>query len=117
MDEKTVADLVAEDGVRKVQVEVVHKTEGGSKATIWTLSMVIVLGLAVGSWFVMSGSIDAALVGGDGGGGNCGDGIDNDGGGQADRDDPDCYENPEVWKGYNPDRMETSRSNDGPGRP
>ena len=28
--------------------------------------------------------------------GNCGDGLDNDNGGQADRDDPDCYNNPEL---------------------
>mgnify|MGYP006244813455 CR=1 FL=1 len=27
--------------------------------------------------------------------GNCGDGVDNDNGGQADHDDPDCYNNPE----------------------
>lgn len=111
------ADLAAEDGVKKVQVEVIHKTEGSPNATVWMLSMVIVLGLAIGAWFVMSGSIDGALVGGDGGVGNCGDGIDNDGGGQADMDDPDCYENPELWKGYNADRTETSSSNDGPGRP
>ena len=36
--------------------------------------------------------------------GNCGDGIDNDDGGQADEDDPDCYNNPELWEGYDEDR-------------
>ncbi|MFL2979698.1 MAG: hypothetical protein ACJZ4N_03125 [Candidatus Thalassarchaeaceae archaeon] len=47
--------------------------------------------------------------------GNCGDGLDNDNGGQADRDDPDCYNNPELWEGYDEDRSEANRDNDPPG--
>tara|TARA_B100000482_G_scaffold126946_1_gene92012 strand:+ start:865 stop:1185 length:321 start_codon:yes stop_codon:yes gene_type:complete len=47
--------------------------------------------------------------------GNCGDGIDNDNGGQADEDDPDCYNNPELWEGYDEDRSEANRDNDPPG--
>ena len=49
------------------------------------------------------------------GSGNCGDGIDNDKGGQADQDDPDCYNNPEVWEGYDENRSEANRDNDPPG--
>ena len=75
---------------------------------------------------VLSGLLFAILAGGgaesflssnddDIGVGNCGDGIDNDKGGQADRDDPDCYANPEVWEGYDPSRTEANRDNDPPG--
>tara|TARA_B100001996_G_scaffold369817_1_gene343620 strand:+ start:463 stop:798 length:336 start_codon:yes stop_codon:yes gene_type:complete len=44
--------------------------------------------------------------------GNCGDGIDNDKGGKADRDDPDCYANPTTLDGYDPNRTEANRDND-----
>ena len=47
--------------------------------------------------------------------GNCGDGVDNDNGGQADEDDPDCYNNPELWEGYDENRKEVNRDNDPPG--
>ena len=47
--------------------------------------------------------------------GNCGDGVDNDNGGQADHDDPDCYNNPELWEGYDENRTEANRDNDPPG--
>ena len=46
--------------------------------------------------------------------GNCGDGVDNDNGGQADHDDPDCYNNPELWEGYDENRTEANRDNDPP---
>jgi hypothetical protein len=44
--------------------------------------------------------------------GNCGDGIDNDNGGKADRDDPDCYANPTTLDGYDASRTEANRDND-----
>ena len=44
--------------------------------------------------------------------GNCGDGLDNDNGGKADRDDPDCYANPTSLDGYDPNRTEANRDND-----
>ena len=44
--------------------------------------------------------------------GNCGDGLDNDNGGAADRDDPDCYANPTSFDGYDPNRTEANRDND-----
>ena len=47
--------------------------------------------------------------------GNCGDGVDNDNGGQADEDDPDWYNNPELWEGYDENRKEVNRDNDPPG--
>ena len=61
---------------------------------------------------------DGGVLGGDHlglGGGTCGDGVDNDNGGQADRDDPDCYNNPEVWQGYDDSRDENDPQNDPPG--
>ena len=40
------------------------------------------------------------------------DGLDNDNGGKADRDDPDCYANPTTFDGYDPNRTEANRDND-----
>ena len=82
-----------------------------------TASKVIMLALVI----VLSGVLVALLTTEAGEGilaktgissGNCGDGIDNDKGGQADEDDPDCYNNPEVWEGYDENRSEANRYND-----
>ncbi len=113
--QSVVSDVVAEtaeDGLeRKVTVEVVHKHDGSS-VTTWTIIMLVVLGLAGGAWMVFSGGDDGGSILGFGGDGNCDDGIDNDGGGQADQGDPDCYSNPEIWEGYDAGRSETDGGND-----
>ena len=114
--DSVVDEAVADESVRKVKIEVTHKHESNKSSTTWTIALVVVLVLA-GAVVYAADSVKEIAGSGGGDGGNCGDGVDNDGGGQADRDDPDCYENPELWKGYNPDKRETSPGNDGPGRP
>jgi len=100
------------DGInRTVTVEVVHKQEGFG-TTAWTVIGMLLIVAAVGSWFMLSGnSADGDGGGLFGGGGNCGDGIDNDNDGRIDRADGDCYDqvNPE-WKGYKSGHMEDGRN-------
>lgn len=103
------------EGEEKTKVEVTVEVTDNTTKTILVAAVVVIGGVVIAM----------ALVGGEGGVfggggsegivGNCGDGIDNDGGGQADRDDPDCYNEPEVWKGYDAERDESSGGNDPPG--
>ena len=100
----------ADDGLeRKVTVEVVHKQDGSS-VTIWTIILLVVLGLAGGAWMVFSGGDGGGSILGIGGGGNCGDGVDNDGDGRIDNGDGDCYDevSPE-WRGYKESHTENGR--------
>ena len=73
------------DGInRTVTVEVVHKQEGFGTAA-WTVIGMLLVVAAVGSWFMLSGNSANGDGGGlFGGGGNCGDGIDNDNDGRID---------------------------------
>jgi hypothetical protein len=100
------------DGInRTVTVEVVHKQEGFGTAA-WTVIGMLLVVAAVGSWFMLSGDSGNGDGGGlFGGGGNCGDGIDNDNDGRIDRADGDCYDqvNPE-WDGYKSGHMEDGRN-------
>ena len=100
------------DGIsRTVTVEVVHKQEGFGTAA-WTVIGMLLIVAAVGSWFMLSVNSANGDGGGlFGGGGNCGDGIDNDNDGRIDRADGDCYDqvNPE-WKGYKSGHMEDGRN-------
>ena len=113
--QSAIADASAdtsEDGInRTVTVEVVHKQEGFGTAA-WTVIGMFLVVAAVGSWFMLSGNSANGDGGGlFGGGGNCGDGIDNDNDGRIDRADGDCYDqvNPE-WKGYKSGHMEDGRN-------
>jgi len=103
---------ISADGInRTVTVEVVHKQEGFGTAA-WTVIGMLLIVAAVGSWFMLSGNSANGDGGGlFGGGGNCGDGIDNDNDGRIDRADGDCYDqvNPE-WKGYKSGHMEDGRN-------
>ena len=96
----------------KPEVKVV--VENNSYGLVIVLVAIIILG---GISTMMSSDVIGGFLTGDEDfeNANCGDGIDNDGGGQADRDDPDCYNNPELWEGYDPNRSETISSNDPPG--
>ncbi len=112
---EAVGATAAEQGTRRVEVVVKHTSEGGASSLTWIVALVILFAV-VGGMMMLSGdesATDAQVQGRQG----CNDGIDNDGGGQADADDPDCYSNPDVWKGYDPNRSETNSANDGPGRP
>jgi hypothetical protein len=98
----------------KVDLTVVVKTKSSTGIIV-----VIVIIILLGTITVMmsEGGVEGLLGGSEENEGNCDDGIDNDGGGQADRDDPDCYNNPEVWQGYDENRSEVNRDNDLAGRP
>ncbi|MDG1533433.1 MAG: hypothetical protein P8Q35_03195 [Candidatus Thalassarchaeaceae archaeon] len=98
----------------KVEVKVVVESKDTSSKVILIILILVLSGLTIA--VIAKGGPEALLSGDDGRGvGNCGDGIDNDKGGQADRDDPDCYANPSVWEGYDPNRTEANRDNDPPG--
>ena len=89
---------------------VVVSQDSTSKLILLSLTLVL-LGILIA--VVSSGGVDQLLPKrGDSGGGNCGDGIDNDNGGQADEDDPDCYSNPKLWEGYDPSLTEDQPDND-----
>ena len=93
MADATLSDLVeevsSEEGVRTVKVEITHKHEERSSATTWTIALGIVLILGIGL-FYLAGSSGGLLSGGDGEYG-CNNGLDDDGGGQIDDKDPDCW--------------------------
>ena len=98
----------------KLEIVVQVESKDTSSKVILIMLIIVLVGLVIA--VMISGGPDALLTSGDDRGvGNCGDGIDNDQGGQSDRDDPDCYANPEVWEGYDPSRTETNRDNDPPG--
>ena len=98
----------------KVEVKVVVESrDSASKVILIALTLALV-GVLIA---VISGGgvADQLLKRGETGEGNWGAGIANDKAGQADDDDPDCYSNPEVWEGYDPNRTEANRDNDPPG--
>ena len=99
----------------KAEIVVQVESKDTSSKVILIMLIIVLVGLVIA--VMMTGGPDALLSNDDDdrGVGNCGDGIDNDKGGQADRDDPDCYANPEVWEGYDPSRTEANRDNDPPG--
>ena len=97
----------------KVEVKVTVESKDTSSKVILIILILVLAGLMIA--VMMKGGPEALLSDGERGVGNCGDGVDNDKGGQADRDDPDCYKNPEVWEGYDPNRSEANRDNDPPG--
>jgi hypothetical protein len=93
----------------------VNVTVESNTSTI--IAVVVLIGLLGLVAFVMVAPEGGGFLGGDGGDGSamCADGLDNDNGGEADRDDPDCYNNPELWEGYDPNRSERNADNDPPG--
>ncbi len=97
----------------KVEVKVTVESKDTSSKVILIILILVLTGLMIA--VMAKGGPEALLRDGQSGVGNCDDGIDNDKGGQADRDDPDCYANPEVWEGYDPNRSEANRDNDPPG--
>ena len=98
----------------KVELVVTVESKDTSSKVILIILILVLAGLVIA--VMMRGGPDALLSGvNDRGVGNCGDGIDNDKGGQAARDDPDCYANPDVWEGYDSNRKEANRDNDPPG--
>lgn len=95
----------------KVEVKVVVESKDTSSKVILIILILVLSGLTIA--VIAKGGPDAFLSDDDNRGvGNCGDGIDNDKGGATDRDDPDCYSNPSVWEGYDPNRTEANRDND-----
>ena len=96
MADATLSDIVeevsSEDGVRKVQVEIIHKHEDRSSATTWAVVLGVVLLLGIGLFYIADNS-DGLLSGDDSVVGNCADNIDNDNDGLKDAQDPGCRPN------------------------
>ena len=97
----------------KVEVRVVVESKDSASKVILIALTLALVGVLIA--VISGGGVEDLLKRGDSGEGNCGDGIDNDKGGQADDDAPDCYSNPEGWEGYDPNRTEANRDNDPPG--
>ena len=96
MADATLSDIVeevsAEDGVRTVKVEIIHKHEERSSATTWAIAIGIVLILGIGLFYIADNS-DGLLSGDDAVVGNCADGADNDNDNLVDQNDPGCRPN------------------------
>ncbi len=93
MADATLSDIVeevsSEDGVRTVKVEITHKHEERSSGTTWAIGLGIVLILSLGLFYAADksgvlGSDSDDVFG-------CSNGEDDDGGGRADDQDPDCW--------------------------
>tara|TARA_B100001996_G_scaffold251360_1_gene194997 strand:- start:2313 stop:2639 length:327 start_codon:yes stop_codon:yes gene_type:complete len=87
-----VKDAVSDDGVRKVEVEITHKHENGSKGTTWALVLGVLLLVGITMFFVADSS-GGLLSGDDSVIGDCADGKDNDGDNLVDAQDPGCRPN------------------------
>ena len=96
MADATLSDIVeevsSEDGVRKVQVEIIHKHEERSSANTWAIAIGVVLILGIGLFYIAENS-EGLLSGDDSVVGNCADNIDNDNDGLKDAQDPGCRPN------------------------
>lgn len=87
-----VEEVSEEEGVRKVQVEIIHKHEERSSSTTWAIAIGVVLILGIGLFYIAENS-DGLLSGDDSVVGNCADNIDNDSDGLKDAQDPGCRTN------------------------
>jgi hypothetical protein len=106
------SEVAHEDGVRRVEVVVTHAESGVNSSMVYTVAILLLAGLGAATMMLTK---DGDGLGSDGyNAPQCADGIDNDGGGKKDGNDPDCYSNPEVWEGYDPNRRETNAANDPP---
>jgi hypothetical protein len=103
---KLVNEAAAEEGVRKVEVEITHKHEGNSSATTWAIAIGVVLILGIAGFYV-AGNSEGLLSGADETIGDCADGKDNDGDTRVDREDPGCTNT--FTQEYDPERSEDSR--------
>ena len=87
-----VEEAATEEGVRKVQVEIIHKHEERSSSTTWAVVLGVVLLLGIGLFYIAENS-DGLLSGDDSVVGNCADNVDNDNDGLKDAQDPGCRPN------------------------
>jgi|TARA_B110000116_G_scaffold262379_1_gene267597 hypothetical protein len=95
----------------KVELKVVLEPQDSTSKYILVALILVLTGLLFA--IIASGGADNLLLSKSSSDtGNCGDGIDNDKGGKADRDDPDCYANPTTFDGYDASRTEANRDND-----
>ena len=95
----------------KVELKVVLEPQDSTSKYILVALVLVLCGLLFA--ILAGGGADSLLSSNDDQTiGNCGDGIDTDNGGKADRDDPDCYSNPTTLDGYDASRTEANRDND-----
>ena len=104
---------MSEKSENKPELKVVIESRDTASKVILIALVIVLSGVLVALLTTEAGENILGLS--EGGSGNCGDGVDNDNGGQADEDDPDCYNNPELWEGYDENRKEVNRDNDPPG--
>ena len=94
----------------KVELKVVLEPQDSTSKYILVALILVLSGLLFA--ILASGGAENLLSSNDSTIGNCGDGIDNDNGGKADQEDPDCYANPSSLDGYDASRTEANRDND-----
>ncbi len=94
----------------KTEIKVVLESQDSTSKYILVALILVLSGLLFA--ILAGGGAESFLSSNDDDIGNCGDGLDNDNGGAADRDDPDCYANPTSFDGYDPNRTEANRDND-----
>ena len=104
---------MSEKSENKPELKVVIESRDTASKVILIALVIVLSGVLVALLTTEAGENILGLS--EEGSGNCGDGVDNDNGGQADEDDPDCYNNPELWEGYDENRKEVIRDNDPPG--
>ena len=91
----------------KTEIKVVLEPQDSTSKYILVALILVLSGLLFA--ILAGGGAESFLSSNDDTIGNCGDGLDNDNGGKADRDDPDCYTSSD---GYDPNRTEANRDND-----
>ena len=94
----------------KTEIKVVLETQHSTSKYILVALILVLSGLLFA--ILAGGGAESFLSSNDDTIGNCGDGLDNDNGGSADEEDPDCYANPTSFDGYDPNRTEANRDND-----
>lgn len=91
----------------KTEIKVVLEPQDSTSKYILVALILVLSGLLFA--ILAGGGAESFLSSNDDTVGNCGNGLDNDNGGKADRDDPDCYTS---LDGYDPNRTEANRDND-----
>jgi hypothetical protein len=99
--DEVIDEAVADENVRKVEIEITHKHDDTKSTTTWAIALVVVLVIA-GALVYAADSVKDFVGGDDGVIGDCADGVDNDGDQVKDAQDPGCRPNGQ----YDPESYE-----------
>lgn len=94
--DEVIDEAVADENVRKVEIEITHKHDDTKSTTSWAIALVVVLVIA-GALVYAADSVKDH-VGDDDAETDCADGKDNDGDLLIDQNDPGCV-NGGKWEG------------------